>query len=73
MRSLHTRNLVSTLSLTLVLAVTLSTMAVTAFAQNYLGPIDVVASPDGKTLYYTTAPLGGHARIVGVEWPLASE
>ena len=29
--------------------------------------------PDGKTLYYTTAPLGGHARIVGVEWPLASE
>ena len=24
--------------------------------------------PDGETLYYTTAPLGGHARIVGVEW-----
>lgn len=24
--------------------------------------------PDGYTLYYTTAPLGGHARVVGVEW-----
>ena len=23
--------------------------------------------PDGDTLYYTTAPLGGHARIVGVD------
>ena len=24
--------------------------------------------PDGKTLYYTTAPIGGHARIVFAEW-----
>jgi len=29
--------------------------------------------PDGETLFYTTAPLGGHARIVGVEWPLIGE
>jgi len=29
--------------------------------------------PDGNMLYYTTAPLGGHARIVGVEWPLISK
>ncbi len=29
--------------------------------------------PDGNTLYYTTAPIGGHARIVSVEWPLVSE
>jgi len=29
--------------------------------------------PDGDTLYYTTAPIGGHARIIGVEWPLVSE
>ncbi len=24
--------------------------------------------PDGETLYYTTAPIGGHARIVSVKW-----
>lgn len=24
--------------------------------------------PDGKTLYYTTAAIGGHARIVAVDW-----
>ncbi len=24
--------------------------------------------PDGETLYYTTAPIGGHARIVFVKW-----
>ena len=24
--------------------------------------------PDGKTLYYTTAPIGGHARIVSATW-----
>ncbi len=24
--------------------------------------------PDGKTLYYTTAPIGGHARVISVEW-----
>lgn len=24
--------------------------------------------PDGKTLFYTTAPIGGHARIVTEEW-----
>jgi Tol biopolymer transport system component len=29
--------------------------------------------PDGKTLYYTTAPLGGHARIVSVDWPFVTE
>ena len=29
--------------------------------------------PDGQTLYYTTAPIGGNARIIGVEWPLVSE
>jgi Tol biopolymer transport system component len=29
--------------------------------------------PDGDMLYYTTAPIGGPARIVGVEWPLVSE
>lgn len=26
--------------------------------------------PGGETLYYTTAPIGEHARIVGVEWSL---
>lgn len=29
--------------------------------------------PNGGTLYYTTAPLGGHSRVVSVEWPLANE
>lgn len=30
--------------------------------------------PDGETLYYTTAPIGGHARIVTTEWaPLRAE
>jgi hypothetical protein len=24
--------------------------------------------PDGDTLYYTTAPIGGHARLVGTAW-----
>ena len=28
--------------------------------------------PDGDMLYYTTAPIGRHARIVGVEWPLVN-
>ena len=30
--------------------------------------------PDGKTLYYTTAPIGGHARIISVDWinPIAA-
>ena len=30
--------------------------------------------PDGKTLFYTTAPIGGHARIISVEWvnPIAA-
>ena len=26
--------------------------------------------PDGRTLYYTTAPIGGQARIVSADWPL---
>jgi len=26
-------------------------------------------SPDGKTLYYTSAPIGGHARVISTEWP----
>lgn len=25
--------------------------------------------PDGETLYYATAPIGGHARIVATNWP----
>jgi DNA-binding beta-propeller fold protein YncE len=25
--------------------------------------------PDGETLYYTTAPMGGHARIATANWP----
>ena len=31
--------------------------------------------PDGETLYYTTAPIGGHARIVSVKWvnPIGAE
>jgi hypothetical protein len=29
--------------------------------------------PDGQTLYYTTAPIGGNARIVEVGWSLVSE
>ena len=30
--------------------------------------------PDGKTLHYTSAPIGGHARIVTTEWaPLRAE
>ncbi len=24
--------------------------------------------PDGKTLYYTSAPIGGHARIIDIKW-----
>ena len=29
--------------------------------------------PDGQTLFYTTAPIGGNARIVEVGWSLVSE
>ena len=29
--------------------------------------------PDGQTLYYTTAPIGGNARVIEVEWSLVSE
>jgi hypothetical protein len=24
--------------------------------------------PDGETLYYTSAPIGGHAQIITVKW-----
>jgi len=29
--------------------------------------------PGGETLYYTTAPIGGHARIVATSWPVLRE
>lgn len=28
--------------------------------------------PNGRTLYYTTAPIGGHARIVSIDWKSAA-